>query len=942
VISGLSDRYRVLSTVGTGGMGVVYKALDTSLNRPVAIKAIRPQSLDDHAARRLRAEALAAASLDHPYICKVYELIETAHDTLIVMEFVEGETLASKLTRGVPPLEATLLMGSEISEGLAAAHARGVVHRDIKPSNLMITPHGHVKILDFGLAHPIDTDEGKRTTQTGSKSRTGSPAYMSPEQARGLDILPASDLFSLGVVLYECLSGRLPFEGNTGYEYVANLMTQKPLPLAARAPDAPFALVQLVERCLEKDPGWRPESAEAIGRELRLQLEAGARGTAAASVARWSTRRFGLSTAAAVGTVALLGAAFALRDRIWSGSGALDAARETVPLVTWASNEEDSKLSPDGTWVSFLSDRDGTRRLYAQPIDGGEARGIIVEGAVLAHVWSPDGRRIAAYVSTDAGVFLKLVPAFFGGTVERSIPLPGSASRTARLVRWIGDDIYLTTDSARGREGRILTRIGLIDGTAEQVTPRAMEQPLQFQWLDVHPATGMLVVSAVKDQQEDLWLTDATGARARQITSDRYFDRFPLWTGDIVTFQSNRGGQIDLWQIDPASGRTRLVSSSETDERPDSASLDGRLVTFHQQHANARLLKLTPATGGEVPLTSDALSDFAPSASDDGRTLIFQRHAGSPSLGGTLLDSQLFVSRAGNAETAPVALSVNAGFFPRVSPGGGQVAYFGRQSSGSLYASLHVKDLATGQTRTISSQCPLQGFSLSPVEWIQQNLAWSPDGSLFFVEQGDAGSLVRRFDPREGTTTSVTGVLEPRVRVFDLHPSPDGAELAYLLYHDGTFQARRRVLSTGEDQVVGRWPGRPADVSLRGWSDDGALIVVLRHTNVPDAEAPVMEVFAATPQENRRVARLPRAHAVSARMARAGATLFYTGTIDRANNIFALTLRTGATRRVTSNRLPSMEFSGIEPLADGSLICAQNDRRQDIWLSKTSTPGSGQ
>ena len=942
MIPGLSDRYRVISTVGSGGMGIVYKAIDTSLNRPVAIKAIRPQMLDEQSSRRMRAEAVAAASLDHPYICKVYELIETANETLIVMEFVEGETLASKLERGVPPLDATLLMGSEISEGLAAAHARGVVHRDIKPSNVMITPHGHVKILDFGLAHEFDPEHTKRTTQTDVHSRTGSPAYMSPEQARGLDILPASDLFSLGVVLYECLSGRLPFEGRTGFEYVGNLMTEKPAPLAPLAPDAPFALVQLVERCLEKDPTWRPDSAEAIGRELRSLLEQGARGAAAASVAKWSANPYRIGTAAALAVVVFLAIGFALRDRLWASRSSLDAARLTVPLVTWQSEEEDSKVSPDGKWVSFISDKDGAERLYVQPIDGGEAREVRTEGEVLAHVWSPDGRRIAAYVLTDAGVFLQLVPAFFGGAAEKSLPLKGAADETARLVRWIEDDIYLVADSMRGQEGRVLSRISLATGSVFDVTPKALEAGLQFQWLDVHPVTRMLAIAAVKDQQEDLWVAEADGARGRRITNDGYFDRYPVWGGDVITFQSNRGGQIDLWQIDPGSNRTRLVSSSETEERPHSASVDGTLVTFHQHQANARLLRLNPATGQTTPLTNDALSDFAPSASRDGRTTIFQRHAGSPALGNTLHDSQLFMLRTNGAGADIVTPSGTAGFQPKVSHGGGQVAYYGRQFSGSRFASLFVKDLATSQITTVSNQCPLPGYSPAPapVDWIHQNLAWSSDGFLFFVEQGAEGALIRRFDPRGGETINVTGVLKNSI--FDLNPSPDGRTIGYLLHHDRTSQVRTRMVGASEDRILYTWKNaRFGDLYLRGWHGD-RLILVRRLTSVSDAEWPLMHVFRVGDNVLHQIAGLPRAFAVTSRLDTATGLLYYAGTDDGAANIYALDLRRGAARRLTSNQLRSTTFSGIEPLADGSLIYSQNDRRQDIWLSKVSTIRSGQ
>ena len=938
MIAGLSDRYRVVSTVGSGGMGIVYKAMDTSLNRPVAIKAIRPNLLDDQSARRLRAEALAAASLDHPYICKVYELIETTDQTLIVMEFVEGETLADKLERGVPPLDATLLMGSEIAEGLAAAHARGVVHRDIKPSNVMITPHGHVKILDFGLAHEFDTEHAKRTTQTDVHSRTGSPAYMSPEQARGLEILPASDLFSLGVVLYECLSGRLPFEGKTGYEYVGHLMTDKPAPLAPLAPAAPFELVQLVERCLEKDPGWRPESAEAISRELRLMLEHGARGAAASSVARWSASRVRFGTIAGLAAIVILAVGFALRNKLWAPSNALDAPREMIPLVTWASEEEDSKISPDGKWVSFISDKDGAERLYVQPIDGGEAREVRVDGEVLAHVWSPDGRRMACYVVRGTDVYLQLVPAFFGGSVEKSIKVDSKVDETARLVRWIGDSIYLVTDSSRGREGRLLSRFNVAEGSIENITPRGIDPSLQLQWIDVHPTTGMLVVAGVTEQQEDLWVADAGGTRPRRLTRDRYFDRYPVWTGDIVTFQSNRGGQIDLWQIDPSTERTRLVSSSETEERPDSSSIDGALVTFHQQNANSRLWRLDVTLGRATAITNDALSDFAPSASSDGRTTIFQRHAGSPSLGITLHDSQLFALRTNEAGAASVTPLVTAGFQPKLSPGASNVAYFGRQSSGSRYVSLFVKDLGTGQIRTVSSQCALPGYSLEPVGWIEHGLAWAPDGRLYFVEQSDQGALIRRFDPRDASVTNITGVM--KTRVPELHPSPDGTELAYLLYHDNGFQLRRRRLADNSESIVHSWSRtRIGDLYLRGWSTSG-LIVVRRITDVPEADWPVMDVMSVGDGRETQVARVPRAYAVTARLA--GDVVYFAAREKRVANLYALQLGRGTIRRLTNNELPSMTFSGIEPLANGSLIYAQDERRQDIWLSRVSAPRSGQ
>jgi serine/threonine protein kinase len=262
--AGESGRYHVISRVGAGGMGVVYKAMDTRLNRAVAIKAILsgPGRVAETTAR-LRKEAKAAASLDHPYICRVYELIETGSEQLIVMEFVDGETLSAILSRGIPPLALTIQLGIEIAEGLANAHEHGLVHRDLKPANVMVTPHGHIKLLDFGLARTDWSSSPSAETQTQSSAPphdafAGTPRYMAPEQAEGRPVTAQTDVFSLGVLLFECVTGKLPFTGANRYEYVYHLRSDPPTPVRKLAPNTPEDLARLIDACLHRTPANRP------------------------------------------------------------------------------------------------------------------------------------------------------------------------------------------------------------------------------------------------------------------------------------------------------------------------------------------------------------------------------------------------------------------------------------------------------------------------------------------------------------------------------------------------------------------------------------------------------------------------------------------------------------------------------------------------------------
>ncbi len=255
--------YRLEGRLGAGGMGEVFAAYDERLGRRVALKLVRPDLAGATHHERFRREARAAAGLSHPSIVQIHDIVESDRGSAIVMELVEGWSLRHRLAHETFPYPEALRLGREIAEGLAAAHARGVVHRDLKPDNVMITALGHAKILDFGLAQR----EGDATlTQSGAI--LGTFRSMSPEQARGLPLGPASDLFSLGSLLYEMIAGRPPFAGTDAPEMLARICTERQTSLAEIRPEVPQPVSRLIDRLLEKDPARRPESAADVALSL--------------------------------------------------------------------------------------------------------------------------------------------------------------------------------------------------------------------------------------------------------------------------------------------------------------------------------------------------------------------------------------------------------------------------------------------------------------------------------------------------------------------------------------------------------------------------------------------------------------------------------------------------------------------------------------------------
>ena len=321
------SHYRIVEELGGGGMGVVYRAEDTHLGRSVALKFL-PAALsrDAEARERFELEARAASALDHANLCVIHDIDETPDGQLfIAMAWYEGRTLKARLAEGSLAIEEAVDIARQIAAGLARAHEGGIIHRDIKPANLMITRHGEVRILDFGVAK-LAGEAG--LTRTGST--LGTLAYMAPEQAEGRDVTPATDLWSLGVVLYEMLTGGLPFRGRDQRQTVAAILARDPVPPATARPDIPEALDRLVLDLLAKDPARRPASASVVRERLEALLPGTTRETPL-------LERPAVWIAAAVAVV-LLAAALILpaleRARV-------DAARESLPRIEALAEEGD-------------------------------------------------------------------------------------------------------------------------------------------------------------------------------------------------------------------------------------------------------------------------------------------------------------------------------------------------------------------------------------------------------------------------------------------------------------------------------------------------------------------------------------------------------------------------------------------------------------------------
>jgi eukaryotic-like serine/threonine-protein kinase len=396
--------YKIVAPAGAGGMGEVYKGSDTRLNRTVAIKVLPEQfSQDTEMKQRFEREAQTIAAMNHPHICTLYDVGQQDGTEFLVMEYLEGETLASRVARGPLPLAEALKVAIEIADALDKAHGHGVTHRDLKPGNVMLTATG-AKLLDFGLAKlkqqatspDTPSPAGANTTTPGTI--LGTLQYMAPEQLEGRDADSRTDIFAFGAMLYEMVSGKKAFEGKSKAHLIAAIVSADPDPLSKVQPETPPALEFLVKRCLAKDPEDRLQTVWDVLSQLRWIADGGSDAGSAAL----STRRRRRPAQLALAAAALLAVVVAIP--VFLGFGNSKTPLETRFTIATPDMPvpEAAVISPDGRAVAYSARDAGGTFLFVRPLDTDSPLRLPGTDGAGDLFWSPDSRFIAFFAGGRA------------------------------------------------------------------------------------------------------------------------------------------------------------------------------------------------------------------------------------------------------------------------------------------------------------------------------------------------------------------------------------------------------------------------------------------------------------------------------------------------------------------------------------------------------------
>ncbi|HEU4931524.1 MAG TPA: protein kinase [Pyrinomonadaceae bacterium] len=866
--------YQIVNLIGEGGMGEVYLATDTILGRRVALKVLPAfVSKDPERLRRFTQEARAASRLTHPNVCVVHEVGETDDGRpFIAMEYIEGMTLRQRIRSQAMKLGDVLDIAIQIADALTAAHEAGIVHRDIKPENIVIRPEGYVKILDFGLAKLTERHKGATHTTMSTLLFNSSPgtvigtaAYMSPEQARGVAIDERTDIWGLGVVLYEMASGRAPFTGETPTDVVVAIVEREQPPISEHAEGTPPELERIVKKALRKDRNERYQIVKELAidlRSLRKELEKssmlersiGPGAGSGSEYARAATGRdrmvqtdelkqarttihkpVGLSRSAWIGLGVLAAIVLALAGYGIYRMRARTEAKLRVPFervevtkLTTNGNALMGALSPDGKYVAYVTGESGKESLWLRQVDINSNAQLIAprEGRYLGLAFSPDGNYVyfgyAGSAQNDAGQIYRLPVLGIGAAamrVELQEGLP-ALSHDRKRIAFIRFDRQAQTD---------LLIVANADGSGEQVVA-TRKWPLRFGWDPLsRPEWAandqMLMLPIVSSDPSYTGDTSANysvtllekdlpnGSERTIPLSPQKFDELgrvtvhPDGNGVILLGKAHGAAFVHLWQLF-RDGSQRTLTNDLSDYRELSLRADGSALITVQTQTLSRLWLLRKNDTKPTPIGSGTSRYYDLSIAPDNKILYAS-------------------DASGIADIFEIALT-GGGERPLTSAGGRNYAPV--VSADNRYLAFHSNRTGVFQiwrTNRDGSGPKQITFEATESTWP----AFSPDGKWLFFQHADPDNPYKlwRVSIDGGTPERVTDGIAIRPTV-----SPDGKLIAFW-YNDGQQNSRWRLkviqfeggatfnIFDVAQTVQVQW-----DTPLR-WSSDGSYLTYIDH-----------------------------------------------------------------------------------------------------------------
>jgi serine/threonine protein kinase/Tol biopolymer transport system component len=875
--------YEIRSPIGAGGMGEVYSARDTGLQRDVALKVL-PETfaVDPERARRFQDEAQMLASLNHPNIAIIYGLEETNGIRALVLELVEGPTLADRIARGPIPLDEALQIARQIVEALAAAHQKRIIHRDLKPANIKVRPDGTVKVLDFGLAKMFETQPAGATASnlpvrlaTMPGTLLGTAAYMSPEQAKGQETDCRADVWAFGCVLFEMLTGRVLFEGDTSGEIVADVLKSDPdwrrLP-----PGTPEALRRLLRRCLQKDRRLRLHDMA----DVRIEVEE-ASSSPRGELPNESGVRHGRERLAWISAVAVLASTLAA-----TGTWALRGVRSDagppemrVEITTPPTTDPLSlEISPDGRHVVFVATFEGRPRLWLRALDGVAARPLPGTDFAAYPFWSPDSRSIGFFadlrlkrLDIDGGTVQPLarIEVGFGGTWTRdgAILFSSGPARPIFRIGETGGDVVPVTRLGAQQVGHRFPHIlpdgrhflYYVAGTPEirgvyvaHLDGSDARELFPADSAAIYASSGHLLfvrqgtLHAVRFNPATLAIAGSPFSVAERVAMDGGFGRAALsasTTGLVLYRETSAGGRQQFIWFDRTGREIRkLGEAGNTGPAHPSLSPDGgRVAMTRAVGGNTDVWLLDTTRGSLSRFTSEPSTEIYPIWSPDGSRVVY---ASNRRVRGGLELYQKSAAASGRDELLPTVDGLATAIPDDWSRDGRFIIFQVIMFQG-------LGDTKTGfDLWALPLKEPGKPFAVANTEFEERDAQFSPDGKWVAYDSDESG----RFEvyaqpfPGPGAKAPISTGGGSQVRW-----SRDGKELFYIAL-DGRLMAvpiraasNRAALDAGPPvplfatRILGGLPGQGNQRQQYMVSPDGQHFLV--YSVVAEETSPIIVIL---------------------------------------------------------------------------------------------------